>query len=107
MPTRLARWVCVLTALAAGSTFAADKPKEKKGKPATPPPTHEVGNGALGPLGVSGAGVGAVIGQATGNPKTGAAVGFLLGSDAAVATPTQQFVVAKPVGTWVRETSTY
>lgn len=100
MPTRLARWVCVLTALAAGSTFAADKPKEKKGKPANPPATGGIASG-----------VGAVIGQATGNPKTGAVVGGLLGAgtgvllgpDAAAQAPTEKFIISKPVGMWARD----
>jgi len=98
MPTRLARWVCVLTALAAGSTFAADKPKEKKDKPASPP-----ANGGIA------SGIGALIGQATGNPKTGAVIGGLLGSDVGTlignepGSRSNKFTITKPVGTWVRD----
>lgn len=98
MPTRLARWVCVLTALAAGSTFAADKPKEKKDKPVTPPATGGIASG-----------IGTLVGQATGNPKTGAVVGGLLGSSVGTLTGDEadsrsnKFVVCKPVGMWMRD----
>lgn len=93
--------VCALVAMA-GAAAAADKPKGKKDKPTTTPPTS---------------------GATTGNTQLGTVAGALLGSPPPADkprtakggptieefnTPTEKyadakFTVTKPVGTWVRD----